>query len=119
CFAGKPVKHGEVFRAVENIAGRIAVIRLSVTDNITSSIDSAICGFNSNFCTAITIKVVGYKLRVVRTGTDIFTQINSPELLTFQRISIYVNVAGVATLRIVFSIARVPFDNNFVLPITI
>ena len=55
----------------------------------------------------------------MRTGTDVLTQIDAPELGTIQFVAIQDHIARIAIMRIIMGITWVPFQNQFIFSIAI
>ena len=68
---------------------------------------------------AVAVVIIDLKLCVVRTGTDIHTQINAPEFGAIEFIAIQKDIVSLVTLRVVFRVTWIPLDNDFVCSVTI
>src|SRR5690606_23325752 len=73
------VKDREEFKAGQNVATRVAMIRISIPNHHTGAIASAVGCLHRLFSFAITFEVGHDTLRVMRSGTDIATQVYPPQ----------------------------------------
>src|SRR5690606_4626398 len=113
------VKDREEFRAGKNVATGVAMIRISIANHHTGAIACTVGCLHRHFSFAITIEVVHDKLRVMRSRTDIATQVYPPQASAREFIGVNEDVAGVAGLGIVLCVRRLPFHDDFVFTVTI
>ena len=129
-LACKTTEHGEQFRTFHDAPHLVTIICLvihrldfciggSLTHKTPFSIQTSSRGLANQFCLAIAIEIIDEKLGVVRTGTDVLTQIDAPELGTIQFIAIQDHIARIAIMRIIMGITWVPFQNQFIFSIAI
>ena len=59
------------------------------------------CGLERHFGLAVTVEVVHHELGVVRSGANVRPQVNTPEALASQRVSVNQDVVSVAGYGIV------------------
>ena len=129
-LARKSTEHGEHLRTFHDAPHLVTIISLvihrldfciggSLTHEPPLAIQTSSRGFANQFCLAIAIEIIDEKLGVVRTGTDVLTQIDAPELGTIQFIAIQDHIARIAIMRIIMGITWVPFQNQFIFSIAI
>ena len=88
-LAGESVEHRQVFWSAQYMAGAVAIVLVvfvtldggvcsCLIDIITQGILRTCGCLAHQFCLAVFIKIVHHKLRIVCTGPDVLSQIDSP-----------------------------------------
>ena len=76
-------------------------------------------GAAHEFGQSIAIVIEHLKLGIVRSGTNVFTQIDSPQLGSIQLVAVEIHLSGDAVVGIILRVGRVPFHDDFVFAIAI
>ena len=129
-LARKTTEHGEHLRTFHDASHLVAIICLvihrpdfgiggSLTHEPSLAIQTSCRGLANQFSLAVAIEIIDEKLGIVRTGTDVLTQIDAPELGTIQFVAIQDHIARIAIMRIIMGITWVPFQNQFIFSIAI
>src|SRR5262249_44743604 len=113
------VEDCQVFRPAENVARAVAVIGVRVSDHIAYAINGSVCGPAGDFGLPVSIEIVNLKLRVVRAGANVATEVDAPQPRPIELVSVQVDIAGVAGLRIVFRVRGVPFEDDLVFAVAV
>src|SRR5262249_62270151 len=106
-------------RIAEDTTGAGAEIRVRISDHLPRATACAVGGLADDFGFAVSIEVIHLKLRVVGAGAYIATEVYAPKACAVELIGVNKNVACVAVLRVVFLVGRVPFEDNFIIAVTI
>jgi len=114
--SGSSVKNRQVFGACKYVASAVAVIGTVVCCGgrpLAQVVPQAVFGagsrFTGNFGNTVAVQVVHHKLGIMRSGPYVDTQVDAPEFVAVQSVSVQVNIAGIARMRIVFSVCGLPF----------
>src|SRR5262249_21971064 len=119
CRARLAVEDGQEFWPVEDIARAVAIIGVRVSDHIAHAVNGSVRGPAGHLCLAISIEIVNLKLRVVRAGANVTTEVNAPQPRPVKLVSVEVDIARVAGLRIVFRVRGVPFEDDLVFTVAV
>ena len=129
-LARKSTEHGEHLRTFHDAPHLVTIISLvihrldfciggSLTHEPPLAIQTSSRGFANQFCLAIAIEIIDEKLGVVRTCTDVLTQIDAPELGTIQFVAIQEDFTRISIVRIIVGVSWIPFQNQFIFSIAI
>ena len=117
---GLPVEYGEVFRSREDASALVTIVGLivvfpylviigSLRDVTSCAIHRTRCCLADEFGMSVAVEVVDHELRVVGTGTDVFTQIDAPKFRAIQLKAVDDDITRIAVVGIVVGIRWVPF----------
>ena len=98
CLSRQTIEHGQKFRPFQHVPLTVTVISIGITYYRPLSVHSAIRRFHGDFCPAILIEIIGNKLSIMGTGANIPAKVDTPKLLSFQRVSIQIRVSGMTGL---------------------
>ena len=129
-LARKSTEHGEHLRTFHDAPHLVAIICLvihrpdffiggSLTHEPPLSIQASCRGFANQFSLAVAIEIIDEKLGIVRTGTDVLTQIDAPELGAIQFVAIQDDITRISIVRIIMGVTWIPFQNQFIFAIAI
>ena len=101
-------------------------VRRSLRDKSPLTISSAGRSLAHHLCPSVTVKVGYHKLRIVSTCPNILTQVNGPQtprivlrILHIELITRDKNVTRVTVSRVVTLVCRRPFEEKFILTVTV
>ena len=117
--AVQAVEDGEKLGARQDVAGGVAPVGGRVADHIASTIDRSIGGPAGDLRPAVAVQIVDDELRVMCAGADVRSEVDAPQACPGQRVGVEIDRAGVAALRVVFRVRRIPFDDELVLAVAI
>ena len=73
----------------------------------------------NHLCLAIAIEVIDEELGIVGTCTDVLPQVDAPEFLATEFVTIEDDITRIAVVRVVVRVGRIPFQDDFILAIAI
>ena len=117
--AVQAVEDGEELGARQDVAGGVAPVGGRVADHRAGAIDRSVGGLAGDLRPAVAVEIVDDELRVVRAGADVAPEVDAPQPRAGQRVGVEIDVAGVAALRVVFRVRRIPLDDELVLAVAI
>ncbi len=112
------VKYSQIFRPFKDKSILVAIIGILVAYHVAYAVNRTIGSFADNLRLTIVVEVVGHHLRVVRTGTDVYTQIYPPQLSPVQLIRIQQHLARIALVRIIFAVS-VPAQDYLIFAVAV
>ena len=118
-FSGQSIKNGQIFRSGQNTSPLVPIIRICISDHFSCAIHSSITCFHHYFRTTVTIQIKYHELSIMCACTYITSQINTPQLLSIQLVTVENHRTGITIMGIIMCIGRVPFQNNLILTISI
>ena len=129
-LARKTTEYGKHLRTFHDTPHLVAIISLvihrpdfsiggSLAHKTPLSIQASCRGLTNQFSLAVAIEIIDEKLGIVRTGTDVLTQIDAPELGAIQFVAIQDDIARIAIVRIIMGVTWIPFQNQFIFSIAI
>ena len=71
-------------------------------------------GLDHDFGHAVAVEVIDQVLGIVRAGSDIGSQVDTPKLLSVQGVRVQQHIAGAAAKRIVLGIRGIPLEDDLV-----
>src|SRR5262249_2501800 len=117
--AGLSIEDGQKFRTGENVAGGVAKIGVLISDYSAHAVNSPVGRLAGDLGLAVTVEIVNLKLRVVRACANVAPEGDAPRRRPIEFVSVELDMARVAGLRIVFRIRGVPFDDDLVLAVAV
>ena len=95
------------------------MVRVSVADHSADPVDRAVRRLDQELGPAVGVEVVQLGLGVVGTGADVHPQVDAPQLVPVELISVEVHVPGGAWAGVVLRVARVPLDDQLELSVAV
>ena len=117
--AVQAVEDGEKLGARQDVAGGVAPVGGRVADHIAGAVDRSIGGLAGDLRPAVAVQIVDDELRVMGAGADVAPEVDAPQPCPGQRVGVEIDRAGVAALRVVFRVRRIPFDDELVLAVAV
>ena len=125
-LAGLAVENREPLRSRENVSVGVSII-LAVVSTLrrterqvtTATIFCAGSRLHGKFRLTVAIVVTHKHLRIMSPRTNVHTKVNAPKFLATHLVAINEHVAGLALLRVVLGIARIPLENQLKFTVTI
>src|SRR5262249_59056298 len=117
--AGLAIEDGQEFRPVEYITRAVAIIGVRVSDHRAHAVNGSVRGPAGHLGLPISIEIVNLKLRVVSACANVATEVDAPQPRPVELVSVEVDIARVAGLRIVFRVRGVPFEDDLVLAVAV
>ena len=106
------ISHGVAGRTDLRVVG-------SLVDVVALSVERTLCRLAYQLGTPVTIEVVDQELRVVGTGTDVWPQVDAPQLVAVHGIGVKVDVARLAAVRVVLTVRWVPLHDQLVTAVAV
>lgn len=83
------------------------------------TVGSAVGCFADYFGFAVAVEVGNKELCIVSTRADVFAEVNAPFASTVEFIAVKVCRAGETVVRVVVRVCGVPFEDDFILAVTV
>ena len=112
-------ENGQVFRSLEHKAVAVTVILGLVAHSLARTINRSVGSLHNHFGFAIAVVVKDLELRVMSTCADILAEVNAPKALAIQLVGINKHGTRITRLRVIVSVRRIPFENQFIFAVTI
>ncbi len=134
--SGLSLKEGQVFRPAQQVATTLTLkagvgvclsggflrcaspVSLWIPQYFTLSVCGAIGCFAGNFGLTVTVQVINHKLGIMCSFADILTQIDSPQELSVQAVSLEFGLSGKAVVGVVPG-PHLLLDDNLVLAVSV
>ncbi len=117
--AGLSIEDGQKFRPGEDVARGVAKIGVRVSNYCAHAVNGPVGRLAGDLGLPVAVKIVDLKLRVVSAGANVATEVDAPQPRPTELVSVEVDVARVAGLRIVLRVRGVPFDDDLVLAVAV
>ena len=124
--SGFAIENRQIFISAQNITAAVSIIRAIVVicrrtfrKIFSGTVFCPGSRFHRDFGKSIQVIIADKNLRIVRSRPDIFAQIDSPKFCSVQFIGIDNHISRISFLRIVLGIARIPFENQLVFPVSV
>src|SRR6478752_9484695 len=111
---GPSVEYRQELGPRQDVSGGVAVVGGGTADDLPGTVHAAVGGLHGDLGLAVAVVVVHLELGVVRAGPDVPAQIDPPQAGAVQLVRVDVHVAGVAGLRVVLAVGRVPLEDDLV-----
>ena len=124
------LEDSQEFWSCQDSTSLVAVIRLvvyrqdisiggSLAHKLTLAIHATCRCLANHLCLAIAVEVIDEELGIVGTCTDVLPQVDAPEFLAVQFVAIKDDITRITVVRVVVRIGRIPFQDDFILTISI
>src|SRR5262249_6453625 len=117
--AGLAVEDGQEFRPVEDITRAVAKIGVRVSDHIAHAVNGPVRGPAGHLGLPVSVEIVNLKLRVVSAGANVSTEVDAPQSRPIELISVEVDIARVAGLRMFLRVRGVQLEEDLVLAVAV
>ena len=117
--AGLPVEHGQELRPGQDVAAGVAVVGVRVADDLTGARPRRVGRLHGDLGPTVAVVVVHLELGVVGAGPDVAAEVDAPQPRAVEPVRVDEDVAGVAGLRVVLGVGRVPLQDDLELPVAV
>jgi len=114
-----PVKNRQIFRPVQNSSIFISVIGSLIADHPSGSVNRSVSRLHGDFRFSVAVKIIDHQLGIMGARADVFPEMNPPHECPVKLIGIDDDFSGIAVVRVIFRIGRVPFEHNFVFSVAV
>src|SRR5262249_9579607 len=95
------------------------MIGVRVSDYIAHAVNGSVGGPAGHLGLPVSIEIVNLKLSVVSACANVSTEVDAPQPRPIELVSVEIDVARVAGLRIVLRVRGVPFENDLVFAVAV
>ena len=95
------------------------VVGILVANRPALSVHSSVTGLHHHLRLTVTVKVIHHELSVVRPGTDVASEVNSPESASVQFVAVEEHIASISVVGIVVGVRGGPLEDNLILTVTV
>ena len=106
-------------RCFVSLGGTMPIIGLRVADDFALAINRTIGGLDHHFGKSVAIEVIDDERHIMCATAYVDTHVDAPKQSTVKPIAIEECQARIAIMRVVVSIRRIPFEEDFVLSVAI